>query len=472
MDVIVAGGTVVTASETYQADLGIVDGRIATIASRLPVEPACLVIDARGKYVFPGGIDPHTHLDSPSQGTQTADDFRTGTIAAACGGTTSIVDFCFPDRGQNLVDGLEAWHRRARAKAVIDYAFHVAILDDADAIADQIPSLLESGVSTIKLFLAYRGGVMVSDRTLYRALQWSARVGALTLVHAENGDAIALREQNLLAAGKTAPRFHAEARPPRVEAEATARACALAELAGAPIYIVHVSCAEALEEIERARQRGVQVWAETCPQYLYCSVDDLARPDFEGAKYVCSPALRERWQQDALWRALDTGVIQAVGSDHSAFNFVGSAGKERGREEFTRIPNGVPGIEERLVLMYQGVLNGKITLNRFVELVSTMPARIMGLSPRKGSIAVGSDADLVVWDPDVEWTLSSKTLHHRVDYTLYEGMRVRGAPDTVLLRGKTIVSRRDPKNGFGRGQFLPREPFSRGFGDKGSGSAR
>lgn len=455
MDLVIANGTIVTATDTFQADLGIADGRIVQIARNL-ADGSARIVDASGRYVFPGGVDPHTHLDSPSQGTHTADDFWSGTVAAACGGTTTVVDFCFPGANQGLRDGLEDWHARARGKAVIDYAFHVAILNDDDRLVDEIPALLDAGVSTVKLFMAYRGSSMVNDRTLYRALQQSALAGALVLVHAENGDAIAQREQDLLALGKTSPKYHAQARPPRVEAEATARALALAELAGAPIYVVHVSCAEALEEIERARRRGVTVYAETCPQYLYCSVDDLDRPDFEGAKYVCSPALRERWHQDVLWRALENGELQAVGSDHSAFNFVGPDHKERGRDDFTRIPNGVPGIEERMLLLYQGVVAGKLSLNRFVDVVATAPARIMGLAPRKGTIIVGADADLVIWDPHAEVTLSATTLHHRVDYTAYEGQRVRGAPDVVLSRGEIIVQHRTPQAEPGRGAFVRR----------------
>jgi dihydropyrimidinase len=457
MDLVVANGLVVTSTDAFHADLGIADGRIVQIG-RILVDRTTPVLDASGRYVIPGGVDPHTHLDSPSQGTHTADDFWSGTVAAACGGTTSIVDFCFPSAGQGLRAGLEDWHARARARSAIDYAFHVAVLRDDDRLVDEISALPDAGVTTVKLFMAYRGSSMVTDRTLYRALQQSARVGALVLVHAENGDAIAQREQDLLAAGKTAPRYHADARPPRVEAEATARALALAELAEAPIYVVHVSCAEALEEIERARRRGVTVFAETCPQYLYCSVVDLDRPGFEGAKYVCSPALREGWHQDVLWRALESGVLQVVGSDHSAFNFIGPDQKERGRGDFTRIPNGVPGIEERMMLIYQGVVAGKLSLNRFVDVVATAPARIMGLAPRKGTISVGADADLVIWDPHAEVILSAETLHHRVDYTLYEGRRLRGAPDTVLSRGQVIVRNGVPEAEPGRGAFIQRLP--------------
>ncbi len=455
MDTVIKGGTIVTATETLRGDVGIANGHIAIIGLDLPIAGA-LVVGAVGKLVMPGGVDPHTHLDSRSQGTVTADDWESGTIAAACGGTTTIVDFCFPARGESLGDGLAEWHRRARDKAVVDYGFHAGILEERDAIHEEIPTLPKHGVATLKIFMAYKHGNMVSDWTLYRTLRQARGQGALVLVHAENGDAIALREQELIAAGKTAPKYHAVARPPRVEAEATGRAIALAELASAPVYVVHVSCSDALEEIARGRARGVRVFAETCPHYLFCTVDDLDQNGFAGAKFVCSPALREPWQHDVLWNGLQQGVIQVIGSDHSAFNYRGVDQKERGLHDFTRIPNGVPGIEERLMLAYQGVVTGKLSLNRFVDAVATAPARIMGLGSRKGTIAPGVDADLVVWDPNGELTLGSATLHHRVDYSLYEGMRVRGIPDTVLSRGDVIVRGRQPVGRPGRGQYLPR----------------
>jgi dihydropyrimidinase len=455
MDLVVAGGTVATAGESYPADLGVRAGRIVQIGGDMP--SAARRIDARGKLVIPGGVDPHTHFDSRSQGTVTADDWLTGTTAAACGGTTTVVDMCFPQKGGGLKEGLDEWHRRASGKTLIDYGLHVTILDERDELFDEIPRCPEYGVPTLKLFMAYRSSVMVSDAALYRALAHAARFGGLVLVHAENGDAVAVRERALVAAGDTAPRFHAAARPPRVEAEATARAIALAELAGAGLYVVHVSCAEAIEEIIHGRARGVPVYAETCPQYLFCSVDDLARPEFEGAKYVCSPALRERWQQDVLWRGLQDGTLQVLASDHSAFSFDDPIGKKRGLADFTRIPNGVPGVEERLILAYQGVVAGKLSLRRFVDVVATAPARLHGLFPRKGTIAVGSDADLVVWNPEAELTLGQAALHHRVDYTCYEGLPVRGLPETVIARGEVIVEGREPVGTPGRGRFVPRE---------------
>jgi dihydropyrimidinase len=459
MDVAIKGGTLATAEATFQADLGVHDGRIVQVGGELPA--AARTIDARGKLVFPGGVDPHTHFDSISQDTSSPDDWESGSRAAAAGGTTTVIDMCFPEKGGSLAAGIEEWHRRAHGKTLIDYALHVTVLDEREAIFEEIPRVAELGVTSLKLFMAYRGGVMVSDAALYQALRLAAEHGFLCLVHAENGDALDARARELVAAGKTAPRYHAEARPPRVEAEATARAVALAELAGAPLYVVHVSCAEALEEIARGRARGARVFAETCSQYLHCSVDDLDRPGFEGAKYVCSPALRERWQHDALWRAVADGSIQVLASDHSAYSFRGATQKERGRDDFRLIPNGVPGVEERVVLAYQGVVQGKLSLERFVEVVSTAPARIHGLSPRKGTIAVGADADLVVWDPDAEWTISQSALHHRVDYTCYEGLAVRGRAETVLSRGDVIVEAGRPVGRPGRGEFLRRSPGAR-----------
>jgi dihydropyrimidinase len=462
MDVAIVGGTVVTADATYQADVGIRDDKVVQIGGVLP--SATRTIDARGKYVMPGGVDPHTHFDSRSQGTMTADDWGTGSIAAACGGTTTVVDMCFPEKGKSLASGLEEWHDRARGKTAIDYGLHVTVLDEREDIFDEIPRVSELGVTTLKLFMAYRSTIMVTDVALYRALRLAAKHGLLCLVHAENGDAVAEREKELAAAGKLAPKYHAVARPPRVEAEATARAVALAELAEAPLYVVHVSCAEAIEEIVRGRARGARVYGETCSQYLVFTEDDLDRPEFEGAKYVCSPALRAAWQRDVLWRALDDGTLQVLASDHSAFDFHGANQKERGRADFRDIPNGVPGVEERLMVGYQGVVAGKLGLNRFVDVVSTAPARIHGLFPRKGTVAVGADADLVVWDPEAELTITQSALHHRVDYTCYEGMRVKGAPDTVLSRGEVIVEGREFVGKPGRGQFLRRIPSPSGRG--------
>ncbi len=453
MDTVITNGTIVTGSDVYKADIGIVDGRIAQIGASLAHNGAA-VIDATDRYVFPGGVDTHTHLDAPFGGAMTADDFRSGTIAAACGGTTTIVDFCAQARGQSLFDALQDWHGRAARKAAIDYGFHSIIIDMTDDVFHELAGLGERGVTSFKLFMAYKFANQVDDYALVRALSQAKKHGALVMVHAENGDAAYFLQNELMAAGKTEPKYHATSRPPRVEAEATARAIALAETIGTSIYIVHVSCKEALEEIERGRMRGASVLAETCTQYLYFTEDDLDRPNFEGAKWVFTPPVRTADQHDILWRALQTGALQAVTSDHCSFNFVGQ--KDMGRGDFTKIPNGGTGIEERLMMVYQGVTSGKLSLNRFVEVVSAGPARMFGLYPRKGTIAVGSDADLVLWNPNRELTITNTALHHAVDYTLYEGKKVTGIPDTVLLRGDVIVKDRDYVGTPGTGVFLPR----------------
>ncbi len=449
MDTVIRNGLVVTASDTFAADVGILKGRIAHLGDLSGVD-AGRVIDASDRYVLPGGVDIHTHLDTPSFGTTTADDYLTGTIAAACGGTTSIVDFCQQERGQSLADAIAAWHARARGKAAIDYGFHSVIIDPTDAVIDELGTLPDLGVTSFKVFLAYKGMNMVDDDTLIRALQQARRAGCIVMVHAENGDAVHHLQRELVAKGCLTPEYHATSRPPRVEAEATARAIALAEVMGASVYIVHVSCGEALEEVTRGRARGVDVRAETCTQYLYTSEEDLSRPDFEGGKFVFTPPPRPRHNQEVLWRALADGDLQVISSDHSPWNW--ESQKQMGREDFTRIPNGAPGIEERMMLVFQGVRDGRLSLSRFVDITATTPARVFGMYPQKGTIAIGSDADLVIWDPARELTLSQKTLHQNVDYTLYEGMTVTGVPSTVLLRGKVIVDQREfvGTSGFGR----------------------
>jgi dihydropyrimidinase len=457
MDLIIRGGTIVTAADAFAADIGIADGKVVQIGGAFVASDDVAVIDAHGKLVLPGAIDVHTHLDAPSQGAYTVDDFLTGTIAAACGGTTSIVDFCAQQLGQSLLAALDDWHAKARDKAVVDYGFHMIVVDLSTTARDELARLPEMGVTSFKLFLAYKGLSMVNDDVVLEVLDQARRHGALVLVHAENGEATEFLRQRLLNEGKTDPKYHATSRPPRIEAEATARAIALAEIVGTSIYIVHVSCGEALEEVVRGRARGVDVLAETCPQYLYITEDVLDQPGFEGAKYVFTPPARQSHQPPALWEALAGHGLQIVSSDHAPFNFVG--GKDRGRGDFTKIPNGGPGIEERAMLVFQGVHEGRLSLSRFVDLVSTTPAKIFGLYPQKGTIAIGSDADLAIWDPNVEMTLSAQTLHHRVDYTMYEGMRVRGVPQTVLLRGTVIVRDREFVGRPGTGQFLQRKCF-------------
>ncbi|WP_353037364.1 dihydropyrimidinase [Mesorhizobium sp. M1076] len=457
LDLIIENGLLVTAASTSRADLGIKDGKIVQIGGELG--DARGRIDAAGKYVLPGGIDVHTHLDAPGAGFNTADDFLTGTIAAACGGTTTIVDFCQQQRGQSLQDALAGWHRKAEGKAVVDYGFHIIVVDFNPAVEEELLSLPQQGITSFKVFMAYKGAQMVDDRTLVRTLAQARKSGALVMVHAENGDAADFLVEENLKAGNTAPKYHALSRPPRVESEATARAIALAEIAGAPVYIVHLTCIDSLEEVLAGRRRGVDVRAETCTHYLYATKEDLAREDFEGAKWVFTPPARSERDQDALWRALGEGTLQAVSSDHASWSF--EKHKSLGNDDFSKIPNGAPGIEERLTMVYQGVNEGRLSINRFVELVATNPARLFGLFPEKGTIAVGSDADVVVWDPDATATIRQADLHHQVDYTLYEGKQVRGLPLTVIRRGEVIVENRQFVGKVGSGKFVKRRPYHR-----------
>ncbi|HWK63678.1 MAG TPA: dihydropyrimidinase [Rhizobiaceae bacterium] len=457
MDLVIENGTVVTASDVFKADIGVKDGVIVQIGGSLPT--AARTVDAAGLYVMPGGVDVHTHLDTPDFGTATADDYDTGTVAAACGGTTTIVDFCRQDPGQSLKDALAGWHAKAKGKAAIDYGFHIIIIDLNDDVQQELYQLPEQGIPSFKLFMAYRGQSMVDDLSLIKAMDAAKAADAMVMVHAENGDAAYHLQRKFVAEGKLEPKFHALSRPPRVEAEATARAIALAELTGAPLYVVHMTCEESVEELLRGRRRGVDVIGETCTHYLYVTKDDLARDRFEGAKYVFTPPARTRHDHAVLWAALADGTLSAVSSDHSPWNFVGQ--KEMGRDDFTKIPNGAPGIEERLIMTYQGVNEGHLSLSRFVDIVSTSPARIFGLLPRKGSISVGSDADIVLWDPEATMTITHSALHQNVDYTLYEGKTVRGLPRTVFLRGQMIVENRTFAGAPRQGRFIARKgPFA------------
>jgi len=455
MDLVVKNGTVVTASGVSAADIGVVAGKIVQIGGTL--REAAKIVDAKGRYVMPGGIDVHTHLDSVSFDTASADDFRAGTIAAACGGTTTIVDFCTQFHGQTLVEAIAAWDIKAKGKAAIDYGYHIIITDMNDTVLEELATLPDRGVTSFKLFMAYRGMYMIDDVTLIRALDQARRHGALVMVHAENGDAANYLRDKLIAEGKYEPKYHAESRPPRVEAEATARAIALAEIVGAPIYVVHLTCVEALEELVRAKSRGVEALAETCTQYLYLTKDDLDRPDFEGAKFVFTPPARTKKDHAALWDALANGLLETVSSDHCSWLFKGH--KDKGRADFRLIPNGAPGIEERLMLVYQGVNEGRISLTQFVDLVATRPAKVFGLFPQKGAIAVGSDADLVIWDPEEKFTITQSAMHNSMDYSSYEGRTVRGVPRTVVLRGRVIVEDRAYIGTPGEGLFLKRAKF-------------
>jgi dihydropyrimidinase len=455
-DTVIRNGTIVTATDTYASEVGIVNGQISAIAKELPVEGAVKIIEAGGKYVIPGGIDVHTHLDMPFGGTTSADDFESGTIAAAFGGTTTLIDFAIQYKGQTLHQAFDTWMKKAADKAAIDYAFHCIITELADAQLQEMKTLVREGVPTFKLFMAYPGVFMLDDASIFRAMSAAADSGGMICMHAENGGAIDVIVKRALAEGKRAPKYHALTRPTTAEAEATARAIALAEMAGAPVYIVHLSCNDALEKVREARDRGLRAYAETCPQYLYLSLENMDAPGFEGAKYVFTPPLREKWHQEKLWRGLAKDDLQVVSTDHCPFCY--KEQKELGKDDFTKIPNGGPGIENRLSLVYSGGVHGnRFSANRFVQLVSTAPAKLFGLYPRKGTVAVGSDADLVVFDPNEEQTISAKTHHMRVDYSMFEGIRVKGVPKTVLSRGKTIVENGEFTGKPGSGNFLKRE---------------
>ena len=455
-DTLIRNGTIVTATDTYLGDVGILDGRIAAIGKDLPVENAKNVIEARGRYVMPGGIDVHTHLDMPFGGTMSADDFESGTVAAAFGGTTTLIDFAIQYKGQTLRQAYETWMKKADGKAVIDYAFHCIITELADAQLDEMKALVREGIPTFKLFMAYPGVFMLDDASIFRAMTAAANSGGMICMHAENGGVIDVLVQRALAEGKRAPKYHALTRPTTAEAEATSRAIALAEIAGAPVYIVHLSCNDALEKVREARDRGLPTYAETCPQYLYLSLENMDAPGFEGAKYVFTPPLREKWHQEKLWQGLAKDDLQVVSTDHCPFCY--KEQKELGKNDFTKIPNGGPGIEHRLSLVYSGGVHGKrFSMNRFVQLVSTAPAKLFGLYPRKGTVAVGSDADLIVFDANEEQTISVKTHHMRVDYSMFEGIRVKGIPKTVLSRGRTIVDNGRFTGKPGAGEFIKRE---------------
>ncbi len=450
------GGTVVSAEGSYPADVLVEDERIVAIGTGLDADGA-EAVDATGKLVMPGFIDAHTHMDMPFGGTMTADDWATGTEAAAAGGTTTIIDFALQEEGGTLAGAFDAWTEKAKDKAVIDYGFHVAITDLREDIKSELPSLAEKGVASVKIFMAYKGTPLYTeDDDLFEVLQLSKDAGVLVLVHAENGDVISKLQEQALARGDIAPKFHALTRPPEVEAEATNRAIRLAEVAGAPILVVHVSCAPALEAIHLAHERGQTVYAETCPQYFALQYEDLAREGFEGAKYVCSPPLRDPSNRPALWNGLKTGDLQIFGSDHCAFNYEGQ--KELGKDNFVNIPNGLPGAEERAMTLWTlGVREGKLSENQFVAVLSTNQARIYGAYPKKGTLAPGADADIVLWDPELEITATVENRHGNVDYTAYEGMEFYGGPASVYVRGGLVYKNGEVVGERGSGRFIERK---------------
>jgi len=458
MSVLIKGGRIVTAADDYVADVYVDDETVTLIGESLD-QPADRVIDASGKYLLPGGVDPHTHLDMPFGGTTTIDDVESGQTAAAFGGTTTHVDFIIQPQGATFAQAVDEWRSKADGKQVIDMGYHMAVTDLKDGgTLEELATLPDQGITSYKLFMAYKGALMVDDETLFRTMQVAAETGALVMVHAENGDAIDVLVSEALAAGNTEPRYHALTRPPETEGEATNRAIQLSRVAGSPLYVVHVSCKEAVEPIELAREKGWNIHGETCTQYLFIDYTFLERPDFEGAKYVYTPPPRAKANQDVLWNALRTNVLSVVSTDHCAFLWDGQ--KTIGRDDFSKIPNGGPGLENRLHMLHEfGVRGGRISLNRLVELWATNPAKLFGLYPRKGTIAVGSDADIVVFDPEKRHTISAATQHSKSDYNLYEGTTVTGSPETVLLRGKVLVDGDELVAQPGVGRFIPRARF-------------
>ncbi|MFD4585075.1 dihydropyrimidinase [Streptomyces sp. NPDC087659] len=455
---LIRGGLVLTAADETHADVLVEDGRVAALAAHGSTAAeswtADRTIDATGKYVIPGGVDAHTHMELPFGGTFASDTFETGTRAAAWGGTTTIVDFAVQTKGQSLREGLDAWYAKADGNCAIDYGFHMILSDVDESSLKEMDLLVEEGVTSFKLFMAYPGVFYSDDGQILRAMQRGTANGGLIMMHAENGIAIDVLVEQALARGETDPRYHGEVRKVLLEAEATHRAVQLARVAGAPLYVVHVSAEEAVAELAAARDKGLPVFGETCPQYLFLSTDNLAEPDFEGAKYVCSTPLRPREHQAALWRGLRTDDLQVVSTDHCPFCFSGQ--KDLGRGDFSKIPNGLPGVENRMDLLHQAVLDGHISRRRWIDIACAAPARMFGLYPKKGTIAPGADADIVVYDPHAEQVLSAETHHMNVDYSAYEGKRITGRVETVLSRGEVVVDGREFTGRAGHGVFTPR----------------
>ena len=462
MSILIKNGRIITAEQDYLADIYIENDKITTIGNELKIQ-ADKVINAKNKFVIPGGVDVHTHLDMPFGGTTSSDDFESGTRAAAFGGTTCLIDFAIQSKGTRMRDALDIWWKKAQGKATIDYGLHMIITDLPDAHLEDMSDMVREGVSSFKLFMAYPGVLMVDDATIFKAMKHTAKTGALVCMHAENGSVIDTIVKQTLAEGKTAPIYHALTRPTTAEGEAVNRAIALSEMAGAPVYIVHLSSNDALEKVAEARDKGLPTYAETCPQYLFLSLDDMNKPGFEDAKVVFTPPLREKWHQDKLWAGLQKNTLQVVSTDHCPFCF--KEQKELGKDDFTKIPNGGPGIEHRLQLLFEGGVNEKrISVNRWVELTSATPAKMFGLYPRKGTIAIGSDADVVIWDPEFVHTLSVHSHHMHVDYSMFEGKKIKGNAEVVISRGEVVVENNKFLGRAGRGNFMKRDTYAGAWG--------
>lgn len=456
MTTLIKNGTIITATDIYKADVLVKNGVISEIGREIS-KIASEIIDAADKWVLPGSVDVHTHMDAQCDGMTTVDDFETGTAAAAAGGTTTVVDYAEQVPGDTLTQTMDNWKNKAGSRSIVDYGFHLAVSEVNEGILSEIPGIVESGVSSFHVRLDGRGERHINDAQLLEFLQRVTSAGALPCLHAENGEIVDLFLRRLVAEGKTSPKFITTARPPEVEAQATARAISIAEMAKAPIYLTSLSSAHSIEKVKAARDRGQIVFAETCPQYLVMSSDRYE--ESEGIKYYCTPPLRPAWHSDILWKAIATGDIQAIASDHRSFNYAGQ--KNLGKDNFTLAPRGFPGIQERLSLLCSaGVNSGKINANRLVDLACTLPAKIFGLFPRKGTLAVGSDADMVIFDPKAESVISKSNALSRSDYTPYEGMKVRGLTWLVLQRGRVIAREGKVMGRPGGGEFLSRSKFS------------
>jgi dihydropyrimidinase len=453
MTTLIRNGRIITASDDYVADVFIDGETVRTIGKSLGVK-ADRTIDASGKLVIPGAIDPHVHMELPFGGTISSDSFETGTRAAAFGGTTTVIDFAIQYHGKTFEQTLDDWDAKAEGKCAIDYSYHLAVTEYEPRHATEFGKVVDRGITTFKIFLAYPNVFMIDDTTMFRVMRSAGEAGGMTLVHAENGIAIQQMIENLVAAGKMEPKHHAQSRPPVMQADGVARALRVGEVAKAPVFIVHVSCEAAMTEIVRSRDEGNASFGETCTQYLLLDETEYDRPNFEGAKYVFTPPLVGRENIEPLWKGLRLGYLQEVSTDHCPFNFKGQ--KELGRGDFRKVPNGGPGVEDRLSLVFDGAMKRGFSLNKWVDICSTASAKMFGMFPKKGTIAVGSDADIVIFNPDTERTISARTHHMNCDYSLFEGWKIKGMPETVLSRGKVIVENSVYKGKPGDGKFLKR----------------
>ena len=457
MSLLIKNGEIVTAETRYKADIFCEKDTITQIGKNLEVPKNATVIDAKGKYVFPGFIDPHVHIHLPFMGTYAKDDYASASEAALIGGTTTLIEMCCPSRTDDAMKSYELWRSKAEGLSACDFTFHMGVARYDKKTEDQLKQIVKEGISSFKIFLAYKGFFGVTDDELYNVLKLAKSLGVITTAHCENPELISMMQQQLLAEGKTEPKWHHASRPPRVEAEGVHHLMTFAEMLNASVYLVHTSCEEAVSEALAARTRGVKVWIETLIQYLVTDMTYAELPDFEGAKYVMSPPLRHKKNQPYLWNGLQQGFINTLATDHAPFDFKGQ--KEMGRSDFTKIPNGIPSLEDRVNLLFtHGVKEGRLDLHRFVDVASTQTAKIFGLYPRKGTVAVGADADLVVYDPNYKGVISAKTHHMNIDYSAFEGWKIGGRPDFVSVRGQLAVKEGRYCGKKGRGKFLKREP--------------